>query len=77
MRKEFNVRIRLRESLGREIHLLSLKENRSQSATVSWLVTQALDAIRARAAEEQELMRAGSVAKVSKIVAMLKGEPSA
>jgi hypothetical protein len=65
MRKEFNVRIRLPQSLGDEIHRLSLKENRSQSATVSWLVTQQLDAMRAAAHH---------VEQVSKLTSLLRGE---
>jgi hypothetical protein len=57
MRKEFNVRIRLPQALGDEIHRLSLKENRSQSATVSWLVTQQLDAMRAAQHQTAEVQR--------------------
>jgi hypothetical protein len=65
MRKEFNVRIRLPQSLGDEIHRLSLKENRSQSATVSWLVARQLEAMRA------------TTASTERLVAMLKGETDA
>jgi hypothetical protein len=57
MRKEFNVRIRLPQALGDEIHRLSLKENRSQSATVSWLVTRQLEAMRATTASTQKLVQ--------------------
>jgi hypothetical protein len=64
MRKEFNVRIRLPSHLGDEIHQLSLKENRSQSATVSWLVTRQLEAMRATTASTQ------------KLVSLLRGESS-
>jgi hypothetical protein len=78
MRKEFNVRIRLPQALGDEIHRLSLKENRSQSATVSWLVSEQLNAMRARAAEQDELLRVGSAVKLNDtLVKLLRGEDSA
>jgi hypothetical protein len=74
MRKEFNVRIRLPQALGHEIHQLSLRGNRSQSATVSWLVTQQLDAMRARAAEQEELLRVGHAVKLeSALLSLIKG----
>jgi hypothetical protein len=57
MRKEFNVRIRLPESQGHEIHAISLKDNRSQSATVSLLVSEALAARRAEKAQVAEVAR--------------------
>jgi hypothetical protein len=58
MRKEFNVRIRLPQALGDEIHKLSLKENRSQSATVSWLVTRQLEAMRSANLDTQRIIKA-------------------
>ena len=57
MRKEYNVRIRLPQALGDEIHRLGLKENRSQSATVSWLVTRQLEAMRSATASTQRLVQ--------------------
>jgi hypothetical protein len=71
MRKEFNVRIRLPQSLGDEIHRLSLKENRSQSATVSLLVSEALQNRRKAAAEQGEIMRAGHSARVAELITAL------
>jgi hypothetical protein len=61
----FSVRLRVSEALGREIHLMSLKENRSQSSAISILVSEALAARRSAASQ---------VAEVSRLVATIKGE---
>jgi hypothetical protein len=77
VRKEFNVRIRLPSHLGDEIHKLSLQANRSQSATVSWLVTEQLNAMRARATEQAELLDEGQKSILQRrLTALLRGLPS-
>jgi hypothetical protein len=57
----FNTRVQLSVLEGREIYALALKENRSQSATVSLLLREALEQRRSTTASTQQL------------VAMLKG----
>jgi hypothetical protein len=49
MRKQsgFNVRVRLSEAEGRQIHEISLRENRSQSSAISILLSESLAARRA------------------------------
>jgi hypothetical protein len=64
----FNIRIKLSDAQGQEIHQLALRENRSQSATISLLVAQALDARRAAAHQVEQ------VATLTKI---LRGEVEA
>jgi hypothetical protein len=72
----FNTRVQLSLSEGREVYALALKENRSQSATVSLLLREALASRRQAAVENDELLRAGATARVQQIVeALLK--PSA
>jgi hypothetical protein len=61
----FNTRVQLSLLEGREIYALALKENRSQSATVSLLLREALEA--RRAASNQ-------VEQVSRLTAVLRGE---
>jgi hypothetical protein len=76
MRKQsgFNVRVRLSESEGRQIHETALRENRSQSNAISILLSEALAARRAKAANEAELLREGARAKYA---ALLRGEQPA
>jgi hypothetical protein len=64
----FSVRLRVSEALGREIHQMSLRENRSQSSAISILVTEALNARRAKSANDEELLRAGMQSKLAKII---------
>jgi hypothetical protein len=64
MRKEWSIRLRLPEYQGQQIHELSLKESRSQSAMISLLVAEALSARRTTSVSTQRL------------VALLKGETS-
>jgi hypothetical protein len=61
MRKEFNVRLRVPDHLGSEIHSLALKESRSDSAMISLLVTEALSARRTAASHVNEVSRLASV----------------
>jgi hypothetical protein len=68
MRREFNVRVRIPEQQGREIHEMALRENRSQSSAISVLVAEALTARRAAAVEEAEIMRVGQTAKLVEII---------
>jgi hypothetical protein len=58
MRKQsgFNVRVRLSEVEGREIHTMALRENRSQSSAISLLLREALAARRTVTAETQRLV---------------------
>jgi hypothetical protein len=69
MRKQapprFNTRVQLSVLEGREIYALALKENRSQSATLSLLVREALAARRSTSAATERL------------VSILKGESAA
>ena len=67
MRKEWSIRLRLPEYQGQQIHELALKESRSQSSMISNLVSEALTARRARAAEQDELLRVGSAGGVSQL----------
>jgi hypothetical protein len=69
----FSVRLRVSEALGREIHQMSLRENRSQSSAISILVAEALAARRSAAASTEELLRAGME---SKLVNLIKGVAS-
>jgi hypothetical protein len=66
MRKQasprFNTRVQLSVLEGREIYALTLKENRSQSATVSLLVREALE------------QRRTASASTAKLVSILRGE---
>jgi hypothetical protein len=76
MRKQsgFNIRVKLSDAEGHEIHQMALRENRSQSSAMSLLLREALAARRAAAAEQSELLQAGHSAKISALVSMLKGE---
>ena len=65
MRKEWSIRLRLPEYQGQQIHELALKESRSQSAMISLLVAEALNARRV------------TTTSTAKLVAMLKGESDA
>jgi hypothetical protein len=66
----FSVRLRVSDALGREIHQMALRENRSQSSAISILVTEALTARRSAATE---------VTKLSRLAMVIRGdaEPSA
>jgi hypothetical protein len=61
----FNIRLRLPEHQGRQIHEMALKENRSQSSAISILVTEALAARRSAATQINE---------VSRLVATIRGQ---
>jgi hypothetical protein len=64
----FSVRLRVSEALGREIHQMALRENRSQSSAISILVAEALAARRAAAAEQAELLHAGLKVKIATLI---------
>jgi hypothetical protein len=64
----FSVRLRVSEALGREIHLMSLRENRSQSSAISILVSEALAARRAKSADTEQLLREGVESRLVKII---------
>jgi type II secretory pathway component PulM len=63
----FNIRLRLPEYQGRQIHEMALKENRSQSSAISILVSEALAARRSAASQ---------IAEVSKLVSAIRSEAS-
>jgi hypothetical protein len=78
MRKAVHIRIRLNEAEGHHVREICLKENRSQSATVSLLVSEALAARRAKAAEAAEIAEAGTAAILEhRLTRLLRGEPDA
>jgi hypothetical protein len=76
MRKQsgFNIRVRLSEAEGHEIHQMSLRENRSQSSAISILVAEALSARRAAFADQEQLLREGME---QRLVRLIKGIPDA
>jgi hypothetical protein len=57
MRKDFNIRLRLSDSQGRQIYEMALRENRSQSSAISILVEEALSARRSATVEVQKLSK--------------------
>jgi hypothetical protein len=77
MRKQsgFNIRVKLSDAEGHEIHNMALRENRSQSSAISLLLREALSARRAAAAEQEELLRVGHAVKLENtLVKILRGE---
>jgi hypothetical protein len=72
MRKQsgFNIRVRLSESEGHEIHSMALRENRSQSSAISLLLREALAARRSAAADTEALLREGIE---SRLVNLIRG----
>ena len=73
MRKNVHIRIRLDDAQAHQVHQICLVENRSQSSLVSNLVSEALAARRAAAAEQAELLNVGMQ---SKLVQLIKGVAS-
>jgi hypothetical protein len=75
MRKHFQIRLKVPDHIGQELHQLALAESRSDSGMINLLVHEALDARRARAAEQQELLTEGQRAVVQRrLTSLLRGE---
>lgn len=51
MPKNYNIRVRLTESQGREIHEIALREGRNQTNALTKLISEALSARRSARAE--------------------------
>lgn len=66
----FNVRVRLTEAEGHEIHQITLRENRSQSSAISVLLREALQHRRSAAVENEALLRQGME---TRLVNLIKG----